>query len=79
MAIDTWWPKLSAATRQWLMDNNGSPVPPTVLGQIEMAGGPDRSDPWWTHGDDSSEVLLPDAVVDWIEETANGESPAPPY
>lgn len=78
MTIDTWWTKLSPGTRDWLMANNGSPVPPAVVEQIEMAGGPTRSDPGWTHEDDSSEVLLPGAAIDWIEEIANGESPATP-
>lgn len=57
------------------MVNNGSPVPSTIVEQIELVGGPAGSDPWWTKDDDSAELLLPDAAVDWIEEFANRESP----
>lgn len=33
-------------------------------------------DAWWAASDDDpSEVALPDAAVDWVEEIANGESP----
>ena len=78
MTIDSWWPRLSPAAQDWLVANNGSPVPSSVVQQIEMAGGPTGSDPWWTREDDSSEVTMPDAAVDWIEETANGESSATP-
>ena len=74
MTIDAWWDQLSSETRDWLMANNGSPVPSAVVKQIERAGGPAISDPWWAASDDS-EVALPDAAVDWVEEIANGESP----
>jgi hypothetical protein len=77
MTIDAWWDQLSSETRNWLMANNGGPVPPAVVAQIERAGGPGSSDPWWAASDeDPSEVVLPDHAVDWVEEFANGESQA---
>lgn len=77
MTIDTWWDQLPSETRDWLMTNNGSGVPPAVVHQIELAGGPATSDPWWAASDDDpSLVMLPDAAIDWVEAIANGESPA---
>ncbi len=79
VTIETWWPKLPSDTRDWLTANNGGAVPPALLDQIELVGGPAVSDPWWTRADaDSAEVLLPDDAVDWVEALANGESPATP-
>ncbi|SOC57666.1 hypothetical protein [Ornithinimicrobium cerasi] len=78
MTIDTWWPQLSSGTRDWLIANNGSPVPPAIVEQIELVGGPGAADPWWGRGEDATELLLPDQAVDWIEAVANGESPPPP-
>lgn len=76
MAIDAWWGQLSSETRDWLMANNGGPVPPALVEQIKRAGGPAVSDPWWgASDDDPAEVMLPDAAVDWVEEIANAESP----
>ncbi|WP_298890154.1 hypothetical protein [uncultured Serinicoccus sp.] len=75
MTIDTWWLRLSSETRAWLMANNGSPVPSTIVEQIELVGGPAGSAPWWTKDDDTAELLLPDSAVDWIEGFANWESP----
>ena len=78
MTIETWWSRLTSETRDWLIANNGSPVPTAVVKEVEQAGGPALSDPWWTTADDgSSEVLLPDIAVDWVEEIANGEPLTP--
>lgn len=76
MTIDASWDQLSSDTREWLVANNGGPVPPAVVEQIERAGGPAASDPWWAASDDDpSEVMLPDSAVDWVEEIANEETP----
>ena len=75
MSIETWWPKLPSATRDWLIANNGSAVPVAVREQIERIGGPARSDTWWVPEDDSAGVRLPDAAVDWVEQIANEEAP----
>ena len=78
MAMDTWWHKLPPATRDWLIANNGSPVPADVVEQIEQAGGPSSSDSWWTREEPSSEMSVPDDAADWIEELANEETPEAP-
>jgi hypothetical protein len=62
MEIREWWPSVTDATREWLLHNNGSPLPPQVSSDILTVGGPSTS-------------LLPDADVDWIEAVANGETP----
>jgi hypothetical protein len=73
MSIQTWWPQLPPATRDWLIAHNGSAVPDVVREQIEHVGGPARSDPWWIRDEDSAGPSMPDAAIDWIEEAANEE------
>lgn len=75
MTIDLWWPKLSTATREWLTANNGDVVPALLMVEIEAAGGPSASDPWWCEQEESTGRCMPDEAVDWIEETANAEQP----
>ena len=75
MKIEEWWPKLDPAAQEWLIANNGDVVPTTVLGQIAEAGGDVTSDASSSIGDNSpGGLLLSDAEVDWIEETANRET-----
>ncbi|MFF1827964.1 hypothetical protein [Paenarthrobacter sp. NPDC058040] len=73
MTIQQWWPKLSAASREWLIDNNGDAVRPDIVDEIAAAGGPDAADPWWAAGETDGRYF-PDDAVDWIEETANLET-----
>lgn len=75
MTMDTWWPRLPPATRDWLIANNGSPVPAEVVEQIEQAGGPSPSDPWRTRDENSCQIAVPDSAADWIEAIANEETP----
>ncbi len=76
MTIDQWWPQLRAETRQWLMANNGDAVPTSLMAEIETAGGPAVSDPWWLEHEGSAGLCMPDEATDWIEETANDEGSA---
>ena len=73
MPIELWWPHLRSETRYWLMANNGDAVPASVLAQIEAAGGPAASDPWWSEHEGSAGRCMPDEAIDWIEERANDE------
>ena len=78
--IDQWWPRLAEQTRTWLMNNNGDVVPAAIRHEIEEAGGAPAEDEWWFGGWEpaGSGFLFSDAGVDWIEATANGETPNPP-
>jgi hypothetical protein len=73
MTIELWWPRLRTETRQWLMANNGDAVPAPVMAEIEAAGGPAPSDPWWSEQEGSAGRGMPDEATDWIEKTANDE------
>jgi hypothetical protein len=74
MTIELWWPKLRAETRQWLMANNGDAVPTSLMAEIEAAGGPAISDPWWSEQEGSAGRCMPDEATEWIDETANDDS-----
>ncbi|MFI2566231.1 hypothetical protein [Paenarthrobacter sp. NPDC018779] len=73
-AIEHWWPKLTAATQEWLINNNGDAVRPDIVAEIAAAGGPDATDPWWAAGETEGSYF-PDAAVDGVEEAANQEMP----
>ena len=75
MPIEAWWPKLSSATLEWLIANNGDVVPLPIIDEIAQAGGPAISDVWWVSQDESTGLCMPDEAIDWIEEIANNESP----
>ena len=75
MEIEDWWPKLTLASRDWLVANNGDAVPHEILSEIAAAGGPDKSTSWWTGQIDSEGFHFPDDAVDWVEAIANDESP----
>ncbi|MGR0160668.1 hypothetical protein [Paenarthrobacter nitroguajacolicus] len=75
MSIQLWWPALPPATKQWLMDNNGAAVPGDIVTMIAEAGGPDPGDSWWVTEEGTAGPRLPDQAIDWIEATANGETP----
>ena len=74
MGIEEWWPKLDPAAQEWLIANNGDVVPATVLAQIAEAGGDVTSDASLTGDNGHGGFVLPDAMIDWIEETANQET-----
>ncbi|KQQ01506.1 MULTISPECIES: hypothetical protein [unclassified Rathayibacter] len=69
MDITHWWPRLSAATRDWLVANNGDVLPEGIADEIRSAGG--GTDIAEQQDDESA---LRDDATDWIEATANGES-----
>lgn len=77
--INQWWPRLTEQTRTWLIDNNGDVVPAAVRQKIEEAGGAPAEDAWWfgSWEPSGSGFLFSDSGVDWIEATANGETPDP--
>ncbi|MHA6513486.1 hypothetical protein [Tessaracoccus sp. Z1128] len=77
MNIEEWWPRLRAETRDWLIANNGDVVPSAVVEEIIRAGGDATSDAWRAGESGADGFYLADEVVDWIEEVANGETPAP--
>lgn len=76
-SIEEWWPRLSQATRDWLIANNGDAVPTSVTEEITRAGGLVASDAWWVGQSGPTGFYLSDEAVDWIEEVANGELPGP--
>lgn len=73
MRIEDWWPSLDSSTQQWLIDNNGDVVPPSILNQITAVAGEPAADASWV-GDNLPEgFFLSDEAIDWIEKTANDE------
>lgn len=74
MHIEDWWPRLDTETRQWMIDNNGDAVPPEILERITTVAGMSTARAPWVGADDAEGFFLSDTAVDWIEETANGES-----
>ncbi|WP_411733455.1 hypothetical protein, partial [Paeniglutamicibacter sp.] len=73
MNIENWWPLLNSSTRQWLIDNNGDVVPPSILDQITAVAGPPTAEASWAADNVAEEFLLSDQAIDWIEEAANDE------
>lgn len=76
-SLEEWWPRLSQETRDWLMANNGDAVPAAVVDEITRAGGAVATDAWWVGQNGPAGFYLSDEAIDWIEEVANGETPAP--
>lgn len=76
-SLEEWWPRLSQATRDWLIANNGDAVPASVTEEITRAGGLVTSDSWWVGQSGPTGFYLSDEAVDWIEAVANGEQPRP--
>lgn len=77
MSIETWWPNLQPASREWLIDNNGDAVPVEVVDDIVASGGTVAKDASWVGEVGPEGVYLSDAAIDWVEEVANGETPEP--
>lgn len=73
MNIENWWPLLNSSTRQWLIDNNGDVVPPSILDQITAVAGHPTAEASWAADSVAEEFLLSDQAIDWIEEAANDE------
>jgi hypothetical protein len=76
-SLEEWWPRLSQASRDWLIANNGDAVPSAVTEEIARAGGSVAADAWWVGQTGPDGCYLSDEAVDWIEEVANGELPEP--
>ncbi|GAA1956077.1 hypothetical protein GCM10009798_14270 [Nocardioides panacihumi] len=76
-SLEDWWPRLSDATRGWLIANNGDAVPDSIAEEITRAGGVIVADAWWVGQIEPTGFYLSDEAVDWIEECANGETPGP--
>lgn len=74
MNIEKWWPLLSPLTQQWLIDNNGDVVPPSILDQITAVAGRPTAGASWVADNGAGELLLSDVAIDWIEEAANQEN-----
>jgi hypothetical protein len=74
MNIENWWPLLSSSTQQWLIDNNGDVVPPSILDQITAVAGHPTAEASWVADNIAEEFLLSDQAIDWIEEAANNEN-----
>ena len=73
MNIEEWWPKLSVETREWLTANNGDVLPAAIVSEIIDAGGGPADGSWLVGEAEADGIVLSDAAIDWIEETANGE------
>lgn len=74
MFNEEWWSKLSPATREWLMSENGDAVPEAIAVEVVSAGGPVAAE---TEGEDAEPGLFfSDEIVDWVEEKANFEDPS---
>ncbi|WP_432244966.1 hypothetical protein ACRB8A_14770 [Arthrobacter sp. G.S.26] len=75
MDIRVWWPLLDAETRDWLIEHNGEPLPPTVVDGIKAAAGGTTDSHSWAN-ESPHGLQLSDGAVDWIETVANGEDPS---
>ncbi len=68
------WPRLSAASRSWLMEHNGEPLPDQLIDEIVNVSGGEQDSQWWTGPSADGETQLTDEAVDWIETVANDEN-----
>ncbi|MET4050639.1 MULTISPECIES: hypothetical protein [unclassified Rhodococcus (in: high G+C Gram-positive bacteria)] len=75
MNIETWWPKVTADSREWLLDHAGEPVEPSVRADILSVTAVADGSTWDGSGSEEGEFELTDRTVDWIEAVANGETP----
>lgn len=73
MRIEDWWPLLDSSTQQWLINNNGDVLPPSILEQITAVAGQPTADASWVGDNVPEGLFLTDEAIDWIEETANDE------
>ncbi|GAC67273.1 two-component response regulator KdpE [Gordonia soli NBRC 108243] len=73
MQIDTWWPRLSAEARAWLIEHNGEPLDAAVRTEILTVTDGATDPAWWAGDQPDGSSELADAAVDWIESTANAE------
>ena len=51
-------------------------LPASIIAEITRAGGLVGTEAWWIGQNGPTGFSLSDAAVDWIEEVANGETPA---
>ncbi|MEO8221833.1 MAG: hypothetical protein ABI563_13730 [Specibacter sp.] len=73
MNIQDWWPLLDPSTRQWLINNNGDMVPPSILAQIKAVAGEAAADASCVGDDGPEGFSLSDEAIDWVEQAANDE------
>lgn len=78
MSLETWWPRLHQDTRDWLIAHNGEALSDVVLQDIVRSGGPVPPGARGAGDEGPDGLHLSDAVVDRIEELANGEGPEHP-
>ncbi len=78
MDLDTWWPLVHPATRDWLIAHNGEDLSAAVVGDIARVAGPLPVEAWWLGDNAPTGVSLSDAGTDWVEAVANDEVPQPP-
>ena len=71
MRIAEWWPQLDSDSQAWLIAHNGEALAPDVISKIVTVAG----SVWEVGGSGPDGVFLTDEAVDWIETTANDESP----
>ena len=64
---------LDSSTQQWLINNNGDVVPPSVLHHITAVAGEPTADAPWIGDNVPDGLSRSDEVIDWIEKTANEE------
>jgi hypothetical protein len=76
MSIQDWWPLLDSSTQQWLIENNGDVVPPSIPDQIPAMSGQPTVDDSWIHDAGHGGLFLSDEAIDRIEQTANEEGSA---
>ena len=68
------WPLLSGASRSWLMEHNGEPLPDDLIAEILTVTGGEQNAQWWSGPSVEGETQLTDEAVEWIETIANNES-----
>jgi hypothetical protein len=73
MRIETWWPRLTDESRNWLIDHNGEPLDASVQRDIFDVNDGNTDPSWWAGESIDGVSELTDDAIDWIEAVANGE------
>jgi hypothetical protein len=68
------WPHLSRASRSWLIEHNGEPLPDLLVAEVLSVAGGGPNAQWWRGPYVEGQTQLTDEAVDWIETVANDES-----
>ena len=64
---------MDPSTQQWLINNNGDVVPPSILDQITAVAGVPTTDASLVGENAPEGFFLSDEAIDWIEEMGNDE------